>query len=297
MRLSKAAWVSHFTGEHANMKVAYISVFEPRNISSWSGCSYYLAKALEHKVDTIDFIGPLRQKKSIIYKLKRTMYRHCGNNYLDSISPDSLEFYSAQAMAKIETSRPDVILCLQALPLAYLKTNIPIVYYWDCTFEGNLEYPWFAQLATECVNHGHEMERRALRNCRIAVYSSNWAAKSAIETYGADPYKVRIAPLGANLECSRTAADIAKYAKLRSRKECQLLFIGVDWKRKGGDLAVSVAAELNKQGMSTVLKVVGCEPEMAHPLPSYVHSLGFLDKNNPSERVENRVFYIYSHIF
>jgi glycosyltransferase involved in cell wall biosynthesis len=65
------------------------------------------------------------------------------------------------------------------------------------------------------------------------------------------------------------------------------LFLGVDWFRKGGDVALKVAEELNKLGLNTELTVVGCQPIVEGSLPSFVKPLGFISKstNEGKERI------------
>jgi glycosyltransferase involved in cell wall biosynthesis len=55
---------------------------------------------------------------------------------------------------------------------------------------------------------------------------------------------------------------------------CILLFIGVDWERKGGTLALEAARILNQRGIDTVLKVVGCDA----PNEPFVQRFGFISK-------------------
>ena len=38
---------------------------------------------------------------------------------------------------------------------------------------------------------------------------------------------------------------------------CKLLFIGSDWYRKGGDIAVEIAGSLNAMGLKTELTMLG----------------------------------------
>ena len=70
---------------------------------------------------------------------------------------------------------------------------------------------------------------------------------------------------------------------------CSLLFIGVDWLRKGGDLAVAVTKQLNERGLNATLTIVGCEPMLSGPLPTYVHYAGFLSKTRKEDvsKIEN----------
>jgi len=58
--------------------------------------------------------------------------------------------------------------------------------------------------------------------------------------------------------------------------------MGVDWDRKGGELALKVAERLNAEGLETELRIVGCEPKTNRKLPSFVKELGFIDKQSQS---------------
>ncbi len=64
----------------------------------------------------------------------------------------------------------------------------------------------------------------------------------------------------------------------RPDERCRLLFVGVDWYRKGGDRAVEAARILNEGGLPTELHVVGSAPDRrARPtLLGAVH--GYVDK-------------------
>jgi hypothetical protein len=244
---------------------------------------------------SLDYVGPLVEKHSPLFPLKRKLYWLAGKNYLPKVDPLVLQDYARQTAAALEKTGADVILSLDAHPIAYLETRTPIVYYWDCTFLGNLEYPWFQALASESIAYGHEMERRALEKCRLAVFSSDWAHQTAIDGYRVDPSKLRVAPLGANLDCDRTADTVARIVDGRSRTRCDLLFLGIDWKRKGGDVAYDVAKTLNAMGLETTLTIVGCAPEMDEAIPPYVTCLGYIDKADPHGRGKIEALLARSH--
>jgi glycosyltransferase involved in cell wall biosynthesis len=119
----------------------------------------------------------------------------------------------------------------------------------------------------------------------LAIYSSEWAAKTAIDHYGVDPGKVRVVPFGANLESSITYDEMKEIVARRSSPECKLLFLGVDWKRKGGDMAVKVTANLNELGINDTLHVAGINnlpfSREEHP---YVVNHGFISKSTKEGR-------------
>ena len=59
---------------------------------------------------------------------------------------------------------------------------------------------------------------------------------------------------------------------------CKLLFVGVDWHRKGGEKALAVTSALIQRGLNAELHVVGCVPPT--PLPEFVKTYGFLSKTD-----------------
>jgi len=70
----------------------------------------------------------------------------------------------------------------------------------------------------------------------------------------------------------------------RPRDKCKLLFLGVDWFRKGGDIALEVTKQLNQAGFSAELTVVGCLPVVDGSLPNCVKVLGFINKSTKDGR-------------
>ncbi len=63
----------------------------------------------------------------------------------------------------------------------------------------------------------------------------------------------------------------------RGKDSLELLFVGVDWARKGGAIAVETARLLNLAGIRTTLRVAGARPEGDYP--EFVEFLGFINKN------------------
>jgi glycosyltransferase involved in cell wall biosynthesis len=83
-------------------------------------------------------------------------------------------------------------------------------------------------------------------------------------------------PFGANISSGR---DINKINRIIDQKDfdiCKLLFVGVDWHRKGGDKALAITKLLNERGLRTELHIVGCDPP-SEP-PPFVKNHGFISK-------------------
>ena len=164
------------------------------------------------------------------------------------------------------------------LPICYLETSAPIVFWTDSTVAGMIDfYPEWADICGESLRDAHRAEQAALSNCRLAIYSSDWAAQTAINNYRVDASKVKVVPFGANIESVRELDDIRRIVAQRPTDVCKLLFAGVEWHRKGGDIAVSIARSLNAMGLKTELTVLGCEVISRH-VPDFVSPRGFVSK-------------------
>jgi len=264
------------------MKVAYVTEYDATDIRKWSGSGYYICQSLKNQAISLDCIGSLKEKYALFFKGKQFLYRYLlQKRYWRDRDPFILKHYAQQVASKLSETKPDIIFSPGTVPIAYLECEQPIVFWTDANFASLIDwYPQYSNLCKETIENGNQMEKLALEKCKLAVYSSDWAAKTTIENYQVDPSKVKVVPFGANIDCDRNIDDIKALVDSRPSNQCNLLFLGVDWFRKGGDTAFKVAEELYKNGLPTKLTIVGCQPIIEEPLPSFVNSLGFISKNS-----------------
>jgi len=67
--------------------------------------------------------------------------------------------------------------------------------------------------------------------------------------------------------------------KKKKNETLTLLFLAVDWERKGGAIAFDALQHLLRQGISAKLVVCGCTPSAAYLSPE-VEVIPFINKNN-----------------
>lgn len=267
------------------MKLAYVTTYDARNLkgsNEWSGTGYYIAEALKNQSLSIEYIGPLKDGLTwrSIHKLKRQYYTlFSKKNYQKDADTLTLKSYANQVKNRLKSTKSDIVFSATVNPITYLECRQPIVFWADGTF-ANIQnfYPVYSNLPQQVIKDWHQMEKLALQKCRLAIYSSDWAAKSAIYDYGVDSNKVKVVPFGANIEHLLTFETVKEAIESRSRDRCKLLFLGVDWVRKGGNVAYQVAEKLNQAGLKTELTIVGCQPLVNKPLPDFVKSLGYISK-------------------
>jgi len=223
--------------------------------------------------------------------LKERFYRRVrGQAYARQAEPRVVDVWSDRIAERLATVDHDVVLVLgNALPIGPrgFGTDRPIAYCHDAPIVALLDFYPHAMFANPCRETRANLlafEQAALRRCELVMYACDWSAKKAIAGYGLDPAKVEVVPWGANLDAVPEAQDIARMVASRPVAPCRLLFFGVEWLRKGGDIATEVARELNQRGVETELTVLGCAPLIEGPLPAFIEPLGFVDKFLPSGR-------------
>ncbi len=278
------------------MRVAFASILDPDDISAWSGTIYHMYHGLiDHGIDVLK-IGPLRSRAEMLARVKSGIYQAMRGQRFDRFrEPGVLQELAHQISRQLRGQDIQAVLSPSSLPLTYLDDGPAKAVWTDATF-GGMEgfYPEFTNLARETRRKGHITERRSLSSCAAAIYSSDWAASTARDLYGVDPAKLLVVPFGPNIECRLTPADARRTVAAKSLEVCNLLFLGVEWERKGGPLAFAVAEELNRLGQPTRLLIAGCKPP-GDSLPDWVVPLGFISKRTVEGRARLVDLLLQSH--
>jgi glycosyltransferase involved in cell wall biosynthesis len=251
-----------------------------------------MAQALERHVGDIVHIGPLHSRAlragRLLNRVARTLHR-----------PYDFNSTWLQARDWARLARPrliglDLVFAIgQCALVASLETQLPIVYTSDATFRlVHQYYPFYTGLPARNVRTAEQIETKGLRRASLVAYPSGWAASSAQMDYGVPPERIRVVPYGANLDSvpSRTQATSARPAD-----RCRLLFVGTEWQRKGGDIAIDVLRALLARGVTAELTVVGCQPPSSVAERDHIEVVPRLDKQTPSDRRRLSELYLRSH--
>jgi glycosyltransferase involved in cell wall biosynthesis len=276
------------------MKIAYVSTYDSDDIHNWSGTGYYIKNTLKQQGFEVITIGSLNEKMVLFFKAKSFYYKKIlKKNYLRDREPFLLKYYSKQVEQSLLNCDYDIVFSPGTIPIAYLNCNKPIIFWTDATFAGMVNfYPSFSKLDIRTIKNGNNMEQLSLTRCHTAIYASDWAAKSAIDNYNVNPEKIKVLPFGANFVSALTFNDLKIHIINKDYNTCKLLFIGVDWDRKNGDLVVETAKVLRDMGINVELHIVGCEPDINQP---FIIKHGFLSKNNEKQRNILYKLFLNSH--
>ena len=119
-----------------------------------------------------------------------------------------------------------------------------------------------------------------METSELVIYSSDWAAKPPLIITILIRAKLKWCRLAANINANRNFNDIKNIINNRSSKNLNLLFIGVDWIRKGGDFAVKIAKDLNDSGLKTTLHIAGIEKLPFKTIPDFIVHHGYISKRS-----------------
>jgi glycosyltransferase involved in cell wall biosynthesis len=174
--------------------------------------------------------------------------------------------------------------------LSVVDAKPPALYASDATFK-LLHQTYGITPSTEWVAFREDCERVAIEKSAGLSYSSTWAAESATRDYGAPQEKIRVIPYGANVN---EVPDIDELRKRQFQPPWKLVFIGVNWHRKGGDIALRAFEALRGRGVEVELTVIGSEPPGEdNELP--VRIIRNLDKRRSRDRTLFREILLASH--
>ncbi|HXT05566.1 MAG TPA: glycosyltransferase family 4 protein [Roseiarcus sp.] len=262
----------------SGFRLILLSPHNPENVRAWSGTVHFAFRALRKLDPSIEAVsaGPLDRIVALSQKVSRKLgligdFRHTRAfaTLASLIASLSLRFKNADAIVAIAASTH----------VYALRTRLPVVYVSDATFAAIVaSYQEFAQFPKWLREEGDAVERSALARSSAIVYPSDWAKDSAVKDYGVSPEKIAVMPLGPNFD--REAID-----RFRTRKSAdfgsgvRLLFVGMEWVRKGGPIALEVMQILVSRGIRCELVVVGKAPEEAQKHEG-VRFIGPLNKND-----------------
>jgi len=274
-----------------------------------------------------NFIGGLTSPAWVkpFTRLKWSWYRSIAQrDYYSWAEPAIVWSYGRQVSRRLRSSSGDIALCVEnALPIATVQINQtrllhqlndrlthrlnpytptqrpstkPIVLWTDAPLAALIGvYPYLSHLCQETRRNIYHWEAMAFDRCALIVFSSEWAAELAQRHYPRSAHKIAVIPWGANLETIPDRATVNTAIAHRSHTTLDLVFLGQEWERKGGKLALEIVAALRDRHLPVRLTVIGSTPTIPANLTPYVRRLGYLDKQNPIDRDRLYETLLHSH--
>lgn len=263
------------------MKIGFISLFSPSDRKVSSGTNYQMAQALARIGELVWIpVTPPRYYRYLEMAAK-ALAKLCKKKVCFNYTYVGARIL-ANSVKTDKISECDVLVAFwSGSILAYMDTKgKPVIYLSDATFPAMIDYyPPFSHLFKKNIRSGIDIEKCSLDKASVIVLSSSWSAISAMNDLQQPKEKIHVIEFGANIGDK----DILPHSFVYNG-HLDILFVGVEWGRKGGDIAVEATRWLNSNGIDATLHIVGIKKldERIASLP-YINNVGFLNKNNPKE--------------
>jgi glycosyltransferase involved in cell wall biosynthesis len=274
------------------LRIGLLTASRPDDVRAFSGITWFIRRVLERHVGDVSFLGPATAPPftALVGRIRNKLGAPLHRGY-DWRHSRALARAYHKHFRKFALDDFDLLVApAAATELAHLPpTSTPVLYVTDATFALlSGYYAEFSQMSN--AREANEIERAALTRAAAVVYPSAWAGESAVRDYGVPRDNIHVVPFGANLVAPPTA-DVALRA--RSNDDIRLVLIGVDWVRKGCDVAVAAVSALRRRGMNARLTIVGCHARAT--LPPFIEVIPFLDKSDAEQDRRYRELLLQAH--
>lgn len=278
-----------------------VTLEDPGDSKSWSSTPRSLLTGLRDHIPRVTVVaGPqLRPRRTPIASVLRLIFG--PDRYPLWMTEASLRHYADVVEQAIAVHRPDAILAISSQCLIRLHTATPLYMFNDAPWpvfkrtyarweKSPLHAPRFAR--QECA---------VTAKCRAVFTGSDWAVAEARKIYAIAPERISATPLGANWIPSLSTQALLQIAAVRAKSladpqaPLQLLFVGKDWERKGGPLALEIATLLHQRGRAVHFHIVGPTPSIPAAAAPFTTLHGLLHLDNPAQRSRLQQLYLDSH--
>jgi glycosyltransferase involved in cell wall biosynthesis len=262
-------------------KVVGLSWGNPRSVSTYCGMPYFLFRGLRKRSYLVKAMNSMQFRPRDLWNSAFELHLSLRNlaiqrNAFWRYQPENIARLSKRFESR-SRSLPEHNVLVEfdgvVLPpegkklIAYIEMSVETA----ATERAYALTHGYANYSDLQLRQAKDGERLFLSKCDLVWTNSDWTAKGLMDQ-GVPRDKIRIyAPPGG-----------VQYPGLISRdwSKCHLLFIGIEWHRKGGDILLDAFKLLRKENPNARLTIIGCKPVIKEP---GVRVLGFLRKNRLEE--------------
>lgn len=214
-------------------------------------------------IDVIDIWEDIVQWKSL-QNLMHAFLEHgikifyTKKNFINSLIYNTYIFKETKKRIGFRLENSNYLFTFQTQSIFDCSVNgIPHFLYTDHTVLENKQYPDFDFDKQIFSAQWLKLEKSIYDNASICFTMSSNISKSIIEQYKCDQNKVICAYAGPNSSLPKT------FNKNRVLDKTQnILFVGVDWERKGGPTLIKAFEIILKTHPEATLTIVGCNPKI-----------------------------------
>lgn len=261
------------------MNIAFVTNLNPNDINQWSGSLYYIYLTLS-KSHNVTLLG-----SNVISDL---YFTHIYNKKVGKFYPEKyLKEIGYILSEKIKGLNIDIVIVRDYYFPPFLNINIPIAYISDTTFDLYKDYLNITDDKYSLL--AEKTEQLLINKCDLLIYSSKWVKNNAIEHYSANPRKIKVIEFGANIpDPKNIQVDI-------DTKICNLVFIGRNWEKKGGEKALRAYQKLKRDGFPCTFTIIGSTPNETYKEDQDITIIPFIDKSKSESLLKLQEILYHSH--
>lgn len=257
--------------------VIVTSPWDPASPRSWSGVVLPMMESLHDEFERVDFV-PAGTETALIDRALARLHGLRDRTHLPAWSAPTARRRSRRVADALRTLPRDApIIGIAATPeLLDVPSSRRIVQVTDSSFAALADtYPDLARVPAHVRRGALRIEREVAGRTESFVVASAWSRERLLDDLEIRPSRVRVARLGPGV---RPLPGVVRPPRPQDAP-LRLLFVASDWRRKGGDIAVSAVDELRRRGHDVRLTVVG---DAAPSLPEHVLRAGRLRREQMS---------------
>ncbi len=281
-----------------NKVIGYVSQSDPfHDKVAWSGLIYKIRESIElagFEVRWIPYGQNMNGKiLSILLKVWNRIFARKSKWLLSVHFRPILKLYAKELDLNTVVRECDFLFFPGGAQIAlYTQVKKPVIYYTDASIFIMIGY-YMNNISKKSEKMAKELELEAAQNAMVNIRASQWAIDSVIEDCHCDKNRCFVLEFGPNVDTMDMKRNIPY-----DGGELKILFSGVDWRRKGGDIAVETVELLRGRGIDARLIVAGPRecPQKCQG-KQYIEFVGFLNKNNKEDYQRYLKLYESSHIF
>jgi starch synthase len=269
---------------------------DPYANGSWSGSSPYFFRECERQHFLSRAFGveaPRWQKLPLMlrnHSFDRKLW--VQKFYLDTAYYRCLERALVQALTPAERQGP----ILQLGGIYNLRRHLPADTYLCSYHDGNLAEAvrsphFYAKVGRSKVDKALAFEREVYQGLNRIFVMSHYLKRSFVADFGVSPDKVTVVGAGMNLPTIPSEPPVRTW-------QPKILFIGVDFERKGGQDLLAAFASVRKALPAAELHIVGpSKIDIPAGLSAGVVCHGFLTKSKPEDQARLESLFAQCSLF
>ncbi len=262
-----------------------VTVEDPHNPKSWSGTPHNILKSLEKNFDKVSVLSSQVPKKGFLGTVFRLLLGQ--KKYPLWMTKTALKGYAKKLDDAVTRLHPDAVLCISSQHLVYAKEiSVPVFMISDAPWMAFKEaYKDYQELPL-LANQYAKLEAAVAKKVSGVIYPTPWACSEAAVRFAVEKDKIKMIPFGANSYCKSSDEQVLVQINQRTLDTVNFLFIGKDWDRKGGPLALEIVKQVNEGGIKATLNIIGSSPSIPAENQNQVNVIGYLSPANRNDRLK-----------